>query len=148
MIIIGLLVKDITNAVPLLQEKDVVDDFVQPWRATLDFNIQNASKSRKHVQTLRLKLDTAKSALKNSKAEHLERLQAEYQKAEEEFLNAVADTSHKMRLVVDSPEPLRNLANLVKAQLEYFKTAFETMQSLHPELEELQVTQQALFRSQ
>ena len=94
-----------------------------------------------------MKLDTAKTALKNSKPEHMDRLQAEYQKAEEEFLNAVADTSHKMRLVVDSPEPLRNLANLVKAQLEYFKTAFETLQSLHPELDELQVTQQALFRS-
>ncbi len=44
------------------------------------------------------------------------------------------------------PEPLRNLSDLVNIQLAFFKDGYETLQALAPEIDEMQVTQQALFR--
>ena len=48
---------------------------------------------------------------------------------------------------IHQPEPLRNLSDLVAAQLAFFKEGFETLSALGPEVDELQVTQEALFRS-
>ena len=45
------------------------------------------------------------------------------------------------------PEPFRNLADLVQAQLQYFKEAQELLFDLAPELDEIQVTQESLYRN-
>lgn len=45
------------------------------------------------------------------------------------------------------PEPFRNLADLVAAQLQYFKEAQELLSDLAPELDEIQVTQESLYRN-
>lgn len=44
--------------------------------------------------------------------------------------------------VLDTPEPLRNLADLIAAQLEFHKKAFEILSELAPEVEALQVEQE------
>lgn len=44
--------------------------------------------------------------------------------------------------VLDTPEPLRNLADLIAAQLEFHKRAFEIFSELAPEVEALQVEQE------
>lgn len=45
--------------------------------------------------------------------------------------------------VLDTPEPLRNLAELVAAQMEYHKKAYEILSELAPLIEGLQVEQEA-----
>jgi hypothetical protein len=45
--------------------------------------------------------------------------------------------------VLDTPEPLRNLAELVAAQAEYHKKAYEILSELTPVIEGLQVEQEA-----
>lgn len=45
--------------------------------------------------------------------------------------------------VLDTPEPLRNLAELINAQLEYHKKAQEILSELAPVIEGLQVEQEA-----
>lgn len=45
--------------------------------------------------------------------------------------------------VLDTPEPLRNLAELVAAQVEYHKKAYEILSELQPVIEGLQVEQEA-----
>jgi len=47
-----------------------------------------------------------------------------------------------MKNVLDTPEPLRNLADLVQAQLEYHKKAFEIYSELAPLIDSLQVEQE------
>jgi hypothetical protein len=44
--------------------------------------------------------------------------------------------------VLDTPEPLRNLAELVAAQAEYHKKAFEILSELAPIIDGLQVEQE------
>lgn len=44
--------------------------------------------------------------------------------------------------VLDTPEPLRNLAELVAAQLEFHKKAYEILSDLGPEIDQLQVEQE------
>jgi hypothetical protein len=44
------------------------------------------------------------------------------------------------------PEPLRNLAELVTAQLAFYKEAHETLAELAPEIDEMQVQQETLYR--
>lgn len=128
-------------------ETDVHSKFVQPWAATLNTNVQFAIKAKKQVQTARLALDAAKTRLKNAKPERLPQAQQELSQAEDELNSAIKDATYKIHLVVDSPEPLRNLADLVGAQLAYFKESYEALSALAPEIDEMQVTQEALFRS-
>ena len=44
--------------------------------------------------------------------------------------------------VLDTPEPLRNLADLIAAQLEYHKRAYEILSDLAPVVDGLQVEQE------
>jgi ABC-type Fe3+-citrate transport system substrate-binding protein len=48
--------------------------------------------------------------------------------------------------VLDTPEPLRNLADLIAAQLEYHKKAYEILSELAPVIDNLQVEQEATYR--
>ena len=48
--------------------------------------------------------------------------------------------------VLDTPEPLRNLADLIAAQLEYHKKAYEILSELAPVVDSLQVEQEASYR--
>lgn len=129
-------------------ENDVVSKFVRPWSATLNVNIQAAMKSRKQVSLTRLNLDAAKGRAKNvSKTDgKFQQIQNDLLQAEQEFNAALRDAMEKMSLVCDSPEPLRNLGDLVNCQITFYKQAGDALQNLSPQLEELQLTQEALFR--
>lgn len=48
--------------------------------------------------------------------------------------------------MLDTPEPLRNLADLIAAQLEYHKRAYEILSELAPEIDQLQVEQESNYR--
>ena len=49
--------------------------------------------------------------------------------------------SNKLQ-VLDTPEPLRNLAELISAQIEYHKRAYEILSELAPIVEGLQTEQE------
>ena len=44
--------------------------------------------------------------------------------------------------VLDTPEPLRNLAELIAAQVEYHRQAFEILSELAPAVDSLQMEQE------
>jgi hypothetical protein len=44
--------------------------------------------------------------------------------------------------VLDTPEPLRNLAELIAAQVEFHKKAYEILADLQPVIDQLQVDQE------
>lgn len=74
----------------------------------------------------------------------MDNLRTEMEAAEDEFVAAVDDSMGKMKLVAESTEPLKNLADLCAAQLAYHRQCFEALSELSPEIDELQVTNEAL----
>jgi hypothetical protein len=51
-----------------------------------------------------------------------------------------------LRQVLDTPEPLRNLADLIAAQLEFHKKSYEILSELAPTVDALQVEQEVSFQ--
>ncbi|KAF9419063.1 hypothetical protein BGZ94_009531 [Podila epigama] len=114
----------------LVMDKEISDKFVTPFSTTMHVQIQDALKARKNVYNTRLALDTAKTQYRNTRPEHAEAAKLEVEQAEDLF-----------------PEPLRNLADMVAAQLAFYKDAFEILNDVAPEIDSLQVTQEAVYRN-
>lgn len=133
--------------------------FNSAFTTTLNTNITFAQKARKSVENARLTLDAAKASAKNGgfgfpaigaagRKEHpdednlTEAQRAEIETAEDEFVGCTEEAVGVMKNVLDTPEPLRNLADLVQAQLEFHKKAFEIYSELAPLIDSLQVEQE------
>ncbi|KAF8460416.1 hypothetical protein BDZ91DRAFT_766332 [Kalaharituber pfeilii] len=147
----------------LQQDRLIQTRFNQPFTTTLNTNLNVfATKARRNVENARLTLDSVKSRAKNGplgfglpnvggqkKSEvlpsddHLtEEQRAEIEAAEDEFIGATEEAVGVMKNVLDTPESLRNLADLVQAQLEYHKKAYEIYSELAPLIDGLQVEQE------
>jgi hypothetical protein len=66
----------------------------------------------------------------------------EVEAKEDEFVAQTEEAVGVMKNVLDTPEPLRNLAELIAAQLEFHKKAYEILSELAPEIDQLQVEQE------
>jgi len=119
---------------------------ISPLSATLNTSIQLAMKARRNVQALRLELDGLRSRHKNVKPERSAQAKKEIDDAEEALVLAVDESSELMRNVIDNPEPLRNIAELVAAQMDFYKEAYELLADIAPEIDEIQVTHESLYR--
>ena len=78
---------------------------------------------------------------------HQEELEAEEHRVEvenleDEFVSAMEEAVGVMKNVLDTPEPLRNLAEMINAQLEYHKRCVEILQDTAQEVDALQVEQE------
>ncbi|KAJ3124380.1 hypothetical protein HK100_011259, partial [Physocladia obscura] len=74
-------------------------------------------KARRSVASVRLTYDAARAKLRTAKPEEEEKLRIEMETTEDEFVTAVDDAMAKMKLVIESPEPLKNLSDFVAAEL-------------------------------
>ncbi|KAH0261339.1 hypothetical protein KCU91_g14075, partial [Aureobasidium melanogenum] len=140
------------------QDERIQQRFLAGWSATLNTNLQFAQRARKNVENARLNLDATKARVKginnpfNNKAQshgeenYTEAQRAEIEKAEDEFVNQTEEAVGVMKNVLDTPEPLKNLAELIAAQLEFHKRAYEILSELAPEVDQLQLDQEASYR--
>ncbi|KAJ3313944.1 hypothetical protein HDV04_001250 [Boothiomyces sp. JEL0838] len=129
----------------LQQDQDAVRRFCVPLVNDLDTVIGDALKSRRNVLSCRLTYDSCRARLKSAAPPKQEQVRAEMVAAEDEFVAAVDEAMGKMKLVVENGKVLRNLADLVAIQLQYHKACFEALSDLSPELDELVVTNEALY---
>ncbi|KAI8922957.1 hypothetical protein BC831DRAFT_514679 [Entophlyctis helioformis] len=116
----------------------------QPLLHALNTKFSDAMKARRNVQSVRLTYDACRSRLKSAAPEKAEALRTEMEKSEDEFVLAVDDAMGKMKLVVETSQPLRALADLVAVQLQYHKAVYEALAEVSPEIDELVVTNEAL----
>ncbi|ERF76693.1 hypothetical protein EPUS_02232 [Endocarpon pusillum Z07020] len=140
----------------LAQDAQIQSRFLAGWSTTLNTNIQFATKARKSVENSRLLLDSTKAAKKSAiqgrgmnpddEGQLSEEARAEIEAAEDEFVNQTEEAVGVMKNVLDTPEPLRNLADLIAAQLEYHKKAYEILSELAPVVDGLQVEQESSYR--
>ena len=70
----------------------------------------------------------------------------EIEKKEDELVAQTEEAEGVMRNVLDTPEPLRNLSELIIAQIEFHKRAHEILVELQPTVEQLQEEQEADYR--
>ncbi|KAF7560777.1 hypothetical protein G7046_g3363 [Stylonectria norvegica] len=146
----------------LAQDAQIQSRFLAGWNTTLNTNLTFATRARKNVEKSRLSLDAVKAHVKGTtfklgghaaaNAEHPEEqelspeAQEEIEKAEDEFVTQTEEAVGVMKNVLDTPEPLRNLAELIAAQIEYHKKAYEVLSELAPVVEGLQTEQEASYR--
>ncbi|KAI0020229.1 BAR domain-containing family protein [Xylariomycetidae sp. FL0641] len=143
----------------LAQDAQIQSRYLAGWNTTLNTNLMFATRARKNVEKARLTLDSVKSRAKGNtwkmgaqspRDEHVSpsseelspEAQEEIEKAEDEFVTQTEEAVGVMKNVLDTPEPLRNLAELVAAQVEYHKKAYEILNELAPVIEGLQVEQE------
>jgi len=122
----------------LAQDAQIQSRFLAGWSTTLNTNLMFAAKARKAVENSRLMLDSVKASKKASAME--------IEAAEDEFVTQTEEAVGVMKNVLDTPEPLRNLADLIAAQLEYHKKAYEILSELAPVVDGLQVDQESKYR--
>ncbi|KAI1398334.1 BAR domain-containing protein [Hypoxylon fuscum] len=146
----------------IAQDAQIQSRYLAGWNTTLNTNLMFATRARKNVEKARLTLDSVKSRAKGNtwkigptspREDHptttdelSPEAQEEIEKAEDEFVTQTEEAVGVMKNVLDTPEPLRNLAELVAAQLEYHKKAAEILSELSPVIEGLQVEQEANYR--
>ncbi|KAJ2501841.1 BAR domain-containing protein [Coemansia sp. RSA 1972] len=120
--------------------------FITPLQDILDTSMGLAQNARKHVQAMRLTLDARKAALQGANAGHVDAVRREVEHAEDAFVEAVSEAMRVMRAVVESPVLVACVGEIVKAQRVFYKEAAELLAELEPEIEEIKVTQDALYR--
>ncbi|KAK5087678.1 BAR domain-containing protein [Exophiala xenobiotica] len=140
----------------LAQDQQVQSRFLAGWNTTLNTNLQFAAKARRSVEASRLTLDATKAAKRSQvqargmnpddETALSEEARAEIEAKEDEFVSQVEEAQSVMKNVLDTPEPLRNLADLIAAQLEYHKKSYEVLSELAPYIDQLQVDQEAEYR--
>ncbi|KAJ9629667.1 BAR domain-containing protein [Taxawa tesnikishii (nom. ined.)] len=126
----------------LQQDQQIQQRFLAGWSATLNTNLKAAERARRKVEQARLALDATKA----NEPPLTEEQQREIERAEDEFVNQTEEAVGVMKNVLDTPEPLRNLAELIAAQLEFHKRAQEILSELAPVVDQLQVDQESNYR--
>jgi len=148
----GIALKKISNSyekigeVKVVEDNAIVETFWKPFNTTLNSSISFAMKARKNVSSARLNYDACKQKLKNAKIEYVDEARNEMETAEGEFVRAVEDAMAKMKVVIESSEPLKNLNSFIEAQLEYHKRVYEILSELSPEINELELNNEAMLR--
>ncbi|KEF59733.1 uncharacterized protein A1O9_04579 [Exophiala aquamarina CBS 119918] len=140
----------------LAQDHAIQARFLAGWNTTLNTNIQFATKARTAVENSRLLLDSTKASKKSQvmgrgmnpddETALSEEARAEIEAKEDDFVSQVEEAQGVMKNVLDTPEPLRNLADLIAAQLEFHKRSYEILSELAPEIDQLQVEQESNYR--
>jgi len=137
----------------LQQDGQIQQKFLTGWSTTLNSQLGQATKARRNVENARLSLDASKGRMRASGAHRgmnpdidsmvpsVESTK-EVEKLEDEFVVTVEESEQVMKNVLDTPEPLKNLSDLIAAQMEYYKKAYDILAELAPTIEQLQEEQE------
>lgn len=124
----------------------VARGFLAPWQQTLQTSINVAVKARGAVRVSRLELDSAKQSLKNANPSRQEHARLEVENAEDDLVQKTEVAITLMKAVLDNPEPIKNLNELIKAQLRYHAFVAEALSAVQGEIEELSVAAEGDYR--
>ncbi|KAG8760420.1 hypothetical protein FRC14_003117 [Serendipita sp. 396] len=128
------------------QDDVIVERFLQPWNVTVTSSIAVAMQARTAVRASRLHLDSAKQTLKAAAPAKQEQARLEVENAEDDLVQKTEVAITLMKTVLDNPEPLKNINELIKAQLVYFAAAAEALSAVQGEVEELSLAAEGEYR--
>ena len=133
----------------LEQDEKIQGRFLAGWSTTLNQSLKSADKARTAVLNARLSLDAAKQrAAAGGKHEesYSEQQKRAIEAAEDVFVEKVDEATSVMRNVLDTPEPLRNIAELAKAQAEFHARAAEILEDVSKDISDIQMEQETSYR--
>lgn len=133
----------------LEQDEKIQGMFLAGWTTTLNQSLKAADKARSAVNTARLSLDAAKSRASaggRHEESYTEQQRRAIEQAEDVFVEKVDEATSVMRNVLDTPEPLRNLAELAKAQMEYHQRAAQILEEVSGSIGDIQMEQEDNYR--
>jgi len=133
-------------AARLHQDATIQYQFLHPWQQVLATSITVAMKARQAVRVSRLELDAAKQSLKNANPTRQEQARLEVENAEDDLVQKTEVAITLMKTVLENPESIRNLNELIKAQLLYHAAAAESLSTVQGEIEELSVAAEGEYR--
>jgi len=120
--------------------------FLAPWQQTLQTSIGVAVKARQAVRVSRLELDAAKQTLKTASPSRQEHARLEVENAEDDLVQKTEVAITLMKAVLENPESIKNLNELLKAQLRYHAFVAEALSAVQGEIEELSVAAEGDYR--
>jgi hypothetical protein len=82
-------------------DESIKKNFNQPIEL-IQRDIQRAKQARRHVTTLRLSLDAAKTSLQHAKPDRVDMLRLKLEQIEDEFIGAVEQATTLMKSLVDN----------------------------------------------
>lgn len=88
------------------------------------------TKAKKNVQSARLSLDALKSSAKTAKLEKQEQLCREIEQSEDLFVSTVEEATQIMKNALETSELILQLQELINAQLDFHKEAYEILSNL------------------
>ncbi|GAA5977406.1 hypothetical protein JCM11641_000088 [Rhodosporidiobolus odoratus] len=139
--------QDKVGSARLRQDETIQREFLGPWSATLSSGIAAAMKARGEVKNARLSLDATRATFKNAtNGPRQEQARMEVEAAEEHLVTSTEEAINLMRAVLENPEPIKNLASLIKAQREFYEAAAESLRSVEGEVEEKAVAAEGEYR--
>lgn len=130
----------------LAQDSQINSQFNAAFNTTLNTNLQFAARARKTVASTRLALDSAKAFAKTARAEKADAARIDVERGEDEFVAAVEEATTVMKSCLASPEPLRNLNDLVNSQAAFHKRAAEILSIASSTIADLKISKETMFR--
>ncbi|BGP12914.1 hypothetical protein JCM10213_004333 [Rhodosporidiobolus nylandii] len=128
--------QDKVGSARIRQDDAIAREFLGPWSATLSSGIQAAMKARGEVKNARLSLDATRATFKNATGgPKQEQARIEVEQAEETLVTATEEAINLMRAVLENPEPIKNLASLIRAQKSFYEEAAAALGSIEGEVE-------------
>ena len=134
------------------QDQSIVYSFLVVWN-TFGAQIQMAIRARQQVRDARLHLDGWRAHLKSAEqsstpsGSKLASIREEVEQAEDKLVSATEEAISLMKTVLDNPEPIKSLAQLVQAQLAYHRSAAATLEQLSADMSDVVTSVETDFRA-
>ena len=144
--------QDAVGHARLHQDQSIVYSFLVVWN-TFGAQIQMALRARQQVRDARLHLDGWRAHLKSAEqsstpsSSKLASLREEVEQAEDKLVSATEEAISLMKTVLDNPEPIKSLAQLVQAQLAYHRSAAATLEQLSADMSDVVTSVETDFRA-
>ncbi|KAK9478094.1 BAR domain-containing family protein [Lipomyces japonicus] len=129
----------------LAQDSLITSRFNAALTTSLTTSLKFADRARRNVTNARLSLDAAKTSARTAKPEKQDAARVEVEQAEDEFVAATEEAVSVMKNVLDTPDLLSNLSDLIAAQLAYHKTSYEILSEIAPEIDQISSEQASKF---
>ncbi|KAJ9084177.1 BAR domain-containing protein [Entomophthora muscae] len=128
----------------LIMDQHIATDFVQALNVNLNTNIRYIEKARRDVDSLFNTLHIIKERHASAGDEPGPELEFQLNTAQSNYDKALDVTTQLMTTILNSPDTIKTISELVKAQLTYHQEAHQLLSDIFPQVNDMAAAQIAL----